>query len=63
LEFRQYHRDKGLIVKVFDDLMSATRIACMARRLAREAPLGSRVMRRSSAEPTMADGVDFDLFT
>jgi hypothetical protein len=58
-EFRTYHRDKGLI----DDLMSATRIAVMARRFAREAPLGSKVMRRDP-DPNghMADGVDFPLF-
>jgi hypothetical protein len=33
-EFRSYHRDKGLIVKVHDDLMSATRIGVMAHRKA-----------------------------
>lgn len=31
-EFRLYHRKDGLIVKVRDDLLSATRIAVMARR-------------------------------
>lgn len=39
-EFRSYHRDKGLIVKVNDDLMSATRIAVMAHRKANVDPLG-----------------------
>jgi hypothetical protein len=34
-EFRVYHRDKGQIVKVNDDLMSASRIAVMAHRKAR----------------------------
>jgi hypothetical protein len=62
-EFRQYHRDKGLIVKVFDDLMSATRIACMARRFAREAPLGSKIMRRDPGpDGFMARDIDFPLF-
>lgn len=43
-EFRLYHRDKnGQIVKVNDDIMSATRIAWMARRHARVVPLGSAV--------------------
>lgn len=28
-EFKMYHRDKGLIVKLGDDIMSATRYACM----------------------------------
>jgi hypothetical protein len=31
-EFRMYHRKDGLIVKVRDDLMSATRYAMMMRR-------------------------------
>jgi len=34
-EFRMYHRKDGLIVKVNDDLMSATRYAMMMRRAAR----------------------------
>lgn len=35
-EFRMYHRKNGQIVKLEDDLMSATRIAVMARRYAIE---------------------------
>jgi hypothetical protein len=42
-EFRLYHRKDGLIVKLNDDLMSATRIAVMARRHGRDAPFGSKV--------------------
>lgn len=34
-EFRTYHRKDGLIVKLRDDLMSASRIGVMARRFAR----------------------------
>ncbi len=34
-EFRTYHRKDGQIVKKFDDLMSATRMAWMMQRLAR----------------------------
>ena len=37
-EFRMYHRVKGLIHKVSDDLMSATRIAVMMRRKATTKP-------------------------
>jgi phage terminase large subunit-like protein len=48
-EFRLYHRDKGLIVKLNDDLMSATRIAVMARRHAKDAPIGSQIMRSGPA--------------
>lgn len=33
-EYRMYHREKGLIVKVMDDLMSATRIGIMDLRFA-----------------------------
>lgn len=33
-EFRLYHRDNGKVVKVFDDLISATRYAWMMRRYA-----------------------------
>lgn len=38
-EFRLYHRTDGLIVKVGDDLMSATRYAMMMRRFAIVQPL------------------------
>ena len=34
-EFRMYHRKEGLIVKVNDDLLSATRYAMMMRRMAK----------------------------
>lgn len=39
-EYRNYHREKGLVVKERDDLMSATRIAVMAKRFARVVPFG-----------------------
>jgi putative alpha-1,2-mannosidase len=41
-EARVYHRDKGQIVKVADHLMSATRIAIMARRYAKPGQIGAR---------------------
>jgi hypothetical protein len=37
-EFRLYHRDDGKVVKLRDDLMSATRYALMCLRFAR--PVG-----------------------
>lgn len=37
-EFRLYHRKDGLIVKIQDDLMSATRIGVMMRRIAKCRP-------------------------
>jgi len=41
--------------------MSATRVAVMARRFARNVPLGA-VAGRPVNEQKIADGVDFDLF-
>jgi phage terminase large subunit-like protein len=39
-EFRSYHRKNGLIVKINDDLLSATRQGVMDIRYAKEVPLG-----------------------
>ena len=59
-EYRMYHRKDGMIVKVRDDLMSATRIAVMAKRFARAVPLGPEKAKRRREQ--IADGVDFDPF-
>lgn len=56
-EFSNYHRKDGLIVKERDDLMSATRIAIMAKRLAKMVPLGGRPVIRSS-QPIICDGAE-----
>jgi hypothetical protein len=40
-EFRGYHRKNNQIVKLYDDLMSATRIGIMALRHAKQGPPGS----------------------
>jgi phage terminase large subunit-like protein len=40
-EYGAYHREKGQVVKEFDDLMSATRQAIMAKRHGRPMPIGS----------------------
>lgn len=63
-EFRQYHRKDGLIVKVRDDLMSATRIAIMDKRHARLVPLGSVGGKRwnPGANSPIATGTDFNVF-
>jgi len=45
-EFRLYHRDKGLIVKVKDDRLSASRYAMMMRRFAKTEP-GQGPIRRN----------------
>ncbi len=44
-EFRVYHWKDGLIVKVNDDLMSASRIAVMDYRYAKAVELGARPRR------------------
>ncbi len=59
-EFRLYHRKDGALVKVDDDLMSATRVAIMAKRFARNVPIGSHAVRRQQSG--MARDIDFDLF-
>jgi hypothetical protein len=45
-EFRMYHRKDGIIVKERDDLMSATRYACMMLRFAETDKKESRWVRR-----------------
>jgi phage terminase large subunit-like protein len=64
-EYRQYHRVNGLVNKVDDDLLSATRILCMAIREARElAPnrpgMGGNFVRK--VRQTIAQNVDFNVF-
>jgi phage terminase large subunit-like protein len=66
-EFRGYHRKNNQIVKMYDDLMSATRIGVMALRFAKQVPLGSkRPPRMSNAELNSPEALrrrcDFDLF-
>lgn len=54
-EFRLYHRKDGLIVKVRDDLMSATRVAVMAKRFA---TIRQREPKIGDNRQTMAIGHD-----
>lgn len=64
-EYRGYHRKDGLIVKQNDDLMSATRIAVMARRMGRQVMLGGKKPAQSG-QVRIATGADLadtgDLF-
>lgn len=60
-EFHMYHRKDGLIVKVKDDLMSATRVFIMAKRFARAVPLGGTKLN-SNRRQSVAEGIDFDVF-
>ena len=60
-ERRFYHMKDGQIVKIKDDLMSATRICLMAKRFARAVQLGGTWERRT--QRTIAEGTDFDVFS
>lgn len=63
VEFRSYHRKDGLIVKVNDDLMSATRVGVMAKRKGDLTGLGPSLVDRKKQKPQeIADGIDFPLF-
>jgi hypothetical protein len=63
-EFRGYARKEGKLLKINDDLMSATRIGVMSRRFARPVPLGSEKPARgnNTGQPEFADGADLDPF-
>jgi phage terminase large subunit-like protein len=61
-EYRFYHRKDGLIVKLKDDILSATRVAVMMKRKAKAVQLGGRAaLMAGSTGP--APGTDFDVFT
>lgn len=57
-EYNSYHRDDGKIVKKHDDLMSATRIAVMAKRFAKPVPLGMWVQNRKGNNTGLARGAN-----
>ena len=57
-EYRGYHRKKGLVVKVRDDMMSATRIGVMAKRFGRQVQLGSK--KKSRRGNMDGNVMDFD---
>lgn len=63
-EFRLYHRKDGQIVKLHDDLMSATQKALMMRRFAKPVPLGGgHDWRKARGREEVAKGMDFDVFS
>jgi phage terminase large subunit-like protein len=65
-EFRSYYREDGIIKKVDDDLMSATRIGVMQIRSARQGAIGYRPQSAIAAERThsvMPAGHDYDLWS
>jgi hypothetical protein len=63
-EFRSYHRKNNQIVKLRDDLISATRTALMMLRFAKQGPLGSkRPPLQNRMQGGIARGTNFDVFT
>jgi hypothetical protein len=66
-EYRMYHRkEDGLVNKINDDLMSATRILVMGIHTAREMEGGwdgFHAGEPRGSKPRMCNGLDFDLFT
>lgn len=60
-EYRLYHRKDGKIIKLRDDLLSATRVWCMMKRYARPSTIGLRQIPKRRNSNT-AKGVDFDIF-
>jgi phage terminase large subunit-like protein len=61
-EYRTYHRDKGLIVKVRDDIMSASRVGMMMRRYAKRLPTFDPRGRAANGGVRMATGLDYSIF-
>jgi hypothetical protein len=60
-EYQGYHRVNGLVNKVDDDLLSATRQLVMDIRFAKKAA-EFQGFGGGGGPPPVADGVDFDLF-
>ena len=58
-EQRNYHRKDGLVVKVHDDLMSASRIGVMARRFGKPLPIMGGAYQRKRAQ-SVAKDIDFN---
>jgi phage terminase large subunit-like protein len=59
-EYRQYYRKEGQLVKIRDDLMSASRVGIMALRCARPVLFDPNRSGRASDKPAMARDVDID---
>lgn len=57
-EYRNYHRKDGLIVKVHDDIMSATRVAFMMRRYFKQLQYLAGLTGNASTGGNIAIGVD-----
>ncbi len=61
-EYRFYHRKDGQLVKIKDDILSATRVAIMMKRRAKAVQLGG-LSTRMATSSGLAAGTDFDVFS
>ena len=61
-EFRNYHMEKGKIVKIDDDLLCATRYGMMMMRQAKPVDGGWRPGNNRFSSSPIAPGTDFDVF-
>jgi Terminase RNaseH-like domain len=61
-EYRLYHRKDGQIVKIDDDLLSATQKIIMMKRFAKNGPIGF-MARKPEVTRQPQQGFGFDLFT
>jgi phage terminase large subunit-like protein len=61
-EYGGYHKLNGKVVKVDDDLLSATRVGCMDLRFAKTFS-HFPAMRKAGQTEVIAAGTDFDVFT
>ena len=59
-EYREYHREDGEIVKIADDLLSASRVAMMMRRYAKLLPEYDHRLQQG-AKVRIASDVDFEV--
>lgn len=62
-EYGGYHRENGRVVKVDDDLLSATRVGCMDLRFGKTFDNFHKYRRGNGPQGGIADGTDFDPFT
>jgi phage terminase large subunit-like protein len=61
-EYVGFHRKENMVVKVDDDLLSATRQLVMDLRYAQAQERFENCVAQRRGEPQIADGVDYDLF-
>lgn len=62
-EYRQYHREKGLIVKVNDDILSGLYKCLMMKRYAKAGPLGDSTSLLLAQRPLSGQSNPIDPFT